>query len=157
MKNKLIKKMMLFAFIFLLFFVGDLLLKHFFFETPITNKPTYDWRVIGIRSNAHYGTTVLDFLKINISTTWSTVIFATIATLFITMMFFAKNKFTIIAISITIAGIFGNGLDVIFHGYVRNIFYMPWHDSGTFNFADVLIVVGAPLTAVGILWSTFKK
>ena len=157
MKNKHIKKVMLFAFVFLLLFVGDLLLKYYFFETPITNKPTHDWNVIGIRSNAHYGTTVLDFLKINISTTWSTVIFAGIASLFILMMFFAKNKFTVIMISITIAGIFGNGLDVVYKGFVRNIFYMPWHDSGTFNFADVLIVVGAPLTAVGILWSTFKK
>ena len=157
MKNKHIKKIMLFAFVFLLFFIGDLLLKYFFFDETKLGVTTHDWKAIGIRSNAHYGTTVLDFLKIDISTTWSTVIFAAIAAMFILMMFFAKNKFTVIMISVTIAGIFGNGLDVVYKGFVRNIFYMPWHDSGTFNFADVLIVVGAPLTAVGILWSTFKK
>ena len=160
MNKKQLKKIALFSIVFLLFVTADILLKHHYFEYPgkdATGPITHDFTVIGIRSNAHYGTTILDSIGISISRTWSVVVFVISGLIFIALFFISKNKFTTIFVGIALAGIIGNGTNIVFDGYVKNIFFMPWHDSGTFNFADVLVVVGAPLTAIGILITAFKK
>ncbi|WLP85595.1 signal peptidase II [Mycoplasma seminis] len=43
---------------------------------------------------------------------------------------------------ILLAGDIGNATDrIAFHGYVKDIFYVPWFDKGTFNFADCSVFV----------------
>lgn len=161
--NKYLKKLIWFTVFFSLFLIFDLLLKHFYFnsagltEASPTGSIQENWTVLGIRSNAHFGSTILDLFHVSISHTWSVVMFVGIAAMFLAMMLFANNKVALIAFSIALAGIFGNGLDVVYKGFVRNIFFMPWHDSGTFNFADVLIVTAAPIAAVATMWTAFKK
>ncbi|EFF41314.1 signal peptidase II [Mycoplasmopsis alligatoris] len=80
--------------------------------------------------------------------------------IFLTALFtplFIKNKTLVIAIGIIIAGDMGNMLDrFIFRGYVKDLFYWPFLEKwlnrglGTFNFADVCVMVGAGISFISI-------
>lgn len=40
----------------------------------------------------------------------------------------------------------------IFNEFVKDIFYLPWVDKGTFNLADVWVMLGAVLIFVYLLY-----
>ncbi|WKX02807.1 signal peptidase II [Candidatus Mycoplasma mahonii] len=156
MINKIYYKWIFFGLIFLILLAADQSLKHFFFNEPF-DEIQHDFKFIGIRANLHYGTTMFDMLNIPISNFWSIVLFAALAVIFLVILFFTRSPWVIISLSILIAGIFGNGLDNIFKGYVRNIIFMPLRDLGTFNLADIFVVIGAPLTGITLIFTSFKK
>lgn len=157
--------MMLIAFAI---FLTDWLTKHFLFnEKEVKLGTMHDHTVIGIRSVAHYNTTLLSSLKAEIPIWAHHLINFSLAAAFIIAGLFVKNKVTVVALGILIGGIFGNALDKLFtenptlgHGtFVRDIFYVPWIKNGnlgTFNAADVFTIVGSSLLAISTLISMFK-
>ncbi len=62
--NKTLKNAIIFIITFSIFFLADFLLKHFLFD--LNDQIQRDYSVIGIRSLAHYSTTFLDFLNIDL-------------------------------------------------------------------------------------------
>lgn len=120
-----------------------------------------DWKIIAFRSQFHTSTTFLDFIGKSLPL-WSALLIDYILVfVFAAIIAFSKTKLTTIAASIAFAGILGNTIDAsAFHG-VRNVFFIPWRDNGTFNFADVIIVVGSIGTGlsfiVPMLLKDFKK
>ena len=152
--NKSLKNGSIFAIIFSIFFFADFLLKLFLFEKG--SSETKDFTIIGIRSNDHYSTTFLDFLNIKIDNIYIILIGAFIALIVILLIIFAKSGWAVVGLSMILAGTIGNTIDNIFLGYVRNIFYTPWWDNGTFNLADVLIIIGIPFAIIPMFFNLYK-
>ena len=149
-------------------FLVDWLTKTFLFsEKDALSGASYNHTIIGIRSVAHYNTTLLSSLKASIPNWAHHLINISLVLAFVGAGFYAKRKLTIVALGIVIGGILGNGMDKLFtesaalgHGtFVRDIFYVPWiknGELGTFNAADVFTVAGSSLVAISTLISMFK-
>ncbi|WP_406614231.1 signal peptidase II [Mycoplasma corogypsi] len=122
---------------------------------------------LAIRSIWHGGVTVLPFIQADQANiylihflSFAFVLVAIIAPLFI------QNYRTIFAIGLglVVAGSLGNEIDRIdYHGYVRDIFYMPFYESwtgksvGTFNFADVSIYAAIGVLMLGFILLAVKE
>lgn len=119
----------------------------------------HDWTVIGIRSYAHYNSTLFSSLKINMPD-WAHHLMAFgLSAMIIAMAFLnRRTKLLVVGFSILLAGILGNGIDRLFHGYVMDIFFTPFHDTGTYNFADVTMVIGGIVVFIGLIreWWIFE-
>lgn len=116
-----------------------------------------DWKIIAFRSQFHTSTTFLDFIGSSLPRWAALLIDYILVFLFASIIAFSKSKWTSALASIALAGIIGNTIDAsVIHG-VRNVFFIPWMDRGTFNFADVIIVVGSVLTGLSFLIPLFKK
>ncbi|TPR53687.1 signal peptidase II [Metamycoplasma neophronis] len=73
-------------------------------------------------------------------------------TLFITLFFKDKGyRWTIAALALVSAGSFGNMYDRFAFGGVRDIINLPWANYGTFNFADMWLVLGAIAALLSII------
>ena len=161
-KNKFIRNGIIFGITFMLFFLMDSLTKYYLFDegsanlTP--NKVLSENAVFGTRSLWHSNTTMFSFLNIDVSLTIRSLITYTLVALLSVWVLFASNKTMAVALSIIVAGSMGNGLDNTFHdGRVRDIIFTPWHDGGTFNVADLIVVGGSALLLVSIMMELFKS
>lgn len=155
MKRKFIRNSLIMSAVMGLLLMTDLLLKHFLFEFPGVNDfqgtVQHDLTVIGIRSYAHTNSTFMTFINIDIAKWVKLLITYLMAGLLILWSMFSKTKLRVIALSVMVAGILGNGFDVTHFNYVKDIFFTPWWDRGTFNFADTLIIMGSPLLLISIV------
>lgn len=158
--NKYFKNLVLFALVFIPLILIDQLTKNFIFNGDKSGTPSEtlsNIKIIATRSQFHTSTTFLDFIGTKMPYWASLLIDYVLITLFSAMLVFSKTKFNAIAISIALSGIIGNTIDAsAFHG-VRNVFFIPWMDRGTFNWADLVIVVGAILTGLSFIVQIFKK
>lgn len=154
--NKKIKLINVFIFlgIMLAFFLIDWLTKYFLFDMRAANDYYWvpieqDFKLFGIRSLAHDNSTIFSFLKFKSSVELRLSLNSIIIILFLIWGLFCSSIPYAIGLGIITGGMFGNVMDVaftdgkIFTHYVRDIFYLPWFDRGTFNLADTFIVVGA--------------
>lgn len=126
-------------------------MKHFLF-----NSVTGDYKIIGTRSLKHYSTTFLDFLNIHLDQKVNISISLVVAALIIVFIIISKSELAVVGLSIILAGTIGNTVDNIYLGYVRDILYTPWLDRGTFNLADVLIIVGLPIAFIPTIFNLYK-
>lgn len=162
MKNKYIRNALIFTLVVGSLLMADLTLKSYNFILPDSGTDSNGYIqqenfFIGIRSYAHTNSSFFSFINMDISNVTQMVISYLTAGGLIIWMIFANSKLNVIALAIMISGVLGNAFDTTFFGYVRDIFYTPWADRGTFNFADVLTVFGAILLFIWILIETFKK
>ena len=141
----------------ILFFLFDFLTKHFLYHSSSQLVVDWDWKIIAGRSLLHKSTTMFDFLHISVPFWLS----QTISWLIVILFFWFSYKFkSIIAKAgsgIVLAGVFGNTLDNIFQGGVRDIFFIPWWDRGTFNAADIFVVAGGTLIGLSIVIAIIKN
>lgn len=162
--NKTLRNAIIFIIVFTILFLSDILLKYFLFDKAAENPLIYDavanqkdYVVIGVRSLAHYSTTFLDFANMEIPN-WASILISSIIAAIITVLIaISRTKVAVIGLSIMLAGTLGNTIDNIYHGYVRDVLYTPWLDKGTFNLADVLIIVGLPFALIPTLVRAFKE
>lgn len=115
----------------------------------INYKSVVNYGIFGIRSIWHRGVTFLpSSFNITIIQIVSVLIF--IFCIFVPLMI---NKKLTIFICLIASGDFGNMLDrFIFNEFVKDIFYLPWVDKGTFNLADAWVMLGAVLIFVYLLY-----
>ncbi|UUM20019.1 MULTISPECIES: signal peptidase II [unclassified Mycoplasma] len=108
---------------------------------PASPNEWTNWKIIGFRSVWHHGVTILPNPNFKIIQAISVLI----VILGLVLPFFTskKSRMTFICLGIIASGAFGNALDrFLFLNHVKDIFYLPWADKGTFNFADVCIILG---------------
>ncbi len=85
-----------------------------------------------------------------------------IAILVIISALFSKNKVMVFGFSLIAAGALGNIMDryllIDNQGghYVRDWIYNPFSDKGTYNIADIEVVFGSPIAAIGLIMGIFK-
>lgn len=122
----------------------DLLTKQYLFDENnlynVTNKITYQNWLFGIRSIKNSGLTFLPNA--------SDVVLVSIINIFILIvclisLIFWKNILLSIFIAFIFAGSLGNTVDRLAFSYVRDIIFTPWLDKGTFNFADMDVIIGS--------------
>lgn len=162
--NRWIRTLMLFIIVFIPLIAIDQGTKAGIFngdKSGHPSDPVGDWKVIAFRSQFHTSTTFLDFIGSSLPL-WSALLIDYVLVIaFAALIAFSKTKLTSIAASVAFAGILGNTIDASAFQGVRNVFFIPWRDNGTFNFADVIIVVGSIGTGlsfmVPMLLKDFKK
>ena len=122
----------------------DLLTKQYLFDENnlynVTNKITYQNWLFGISSIKNSGLTFLPNA--------SDVVLVSIINIFILIvclisLIFWKNILLSIFIAFIFAGSLGNTVDRLAFSYVRDIIFTPWLDKGTFNFADMDVIIGS--------------
>lgn len=158
----------LFLFVVLAFFLSDWLTKHYLFDA--TDSASYGNGFLGYRFFPHDNSTIFSSLHFNMPLEARITVNFVILVAFSAPIFFTRSVFLAIGLGVLVGGILGNGLDIIparevtwvvdgkvYSHYVRDIFYTPWMDRGTFNAADVFIVVGAGLVVVRTLIQLFKS
>ena len=130
----------------------DLLTKQYLFDENnlynVTNKITYQNWLFGIRSIKNSGLTVFPNA--------SDVVLVSIINIFILIvclisLIFWRNILLSIFIAFIFAGSLGNTVDRLAFSYVRDIIFTPWLDKGTFNFADMDVIIGSFGFAITIL------
>ncbi len=128
---------------FFVWFLLDFLTKYFLFTFDVTKQNIgVSYGIIGVRSYPHANTTLISFLKLSINPQFIGIFAIFMSLILIIMAIKVKRKLISFWLMMIIAGILGNGIDFLRFGYVLDIIYIPWFDRGTFNLADVLIVVG---------------
>lgn len=162
--NKINKKRIIINFVIALLIVGfllliDLLTKSIFFNFPgsfnVSGETKYNIEIIAFRSQAHNTTTFSDLLKIDFSNLFIIIYSWIILIIIIFLIIFTRKKMFIIGFSFLSAGVLGNTIDRMLYNYVRNIFFTPWWDRGTFNFADTILVIGSAMTFIAIIYKIF--
>ena len=154
-KNGYVKVAVIFVITFSIFYGLDFAFKTIWFDKHLAETfgttVQHDWKVIGIRSLAHGNSTLFSSIHLDIAD-WGhhLMAFGLAAIFMVWLVFYSRSKLMVVSLSIIVAGILGNGVDRIFHGYVRDIFFLPYWDRGTFNFADVILVVGALMTLIAM-------
>ena len=119
----------------------DLLTKQYLFDEGNLNQITYQNWLFGIRSYSNPGLTVFGHAKIDIVLVSTINIFILIVCLI--SLIFWKNILLSIFIAFIFAGSLGNTVDRLAFSYVRDIIFTPWLDKGTFNFADMDVIIGS--------------
>ena len=179
MKNFRIKVIIGFTIFALIFFAIDWVTKHYLFNGEYVNwnnGGSYinftekNYEVLGVRSVAHDNSTIFSALSLTFPDWVHYSINFIIALVFAFIPFFSKSLFLGLACGIIFGGIMGNSLDKSFSAtseeyyqqffnktFVRDIFYIPWLDRGTFNFADVAIIVGSGLLIIHIIISNIRE
>lgn len=158
-KRSIWKSLLVFLLVLSLFYLTDLLTKLFIFDKHhlfrTEDEKITNWIVIGFRSVPHDNSTLFSALGVSLPLYAHYIINFGLAFLFSLPALFARSYSISIGTGILVAGILGNTIDklitsgeVIFNGqiyshYVMDILFLPWFDRGTFNFADVWIVLGA--------------
>lgn len=165
-----IKNAIIFAIFVTTFFLIDWLTKHFIFDETnqydwnINSDTVYaNWKIIAFSSLAHDSTTFLSFLQVKMPGWAYDLMDMGMLVIFATSIFFSRHTLSAIGLSIILAGIMGNGYDMLRFDYVRDILIIPWVQhgkAGVFNFADIFIIVGAAVTFVSLVLQMihdFKK
>ena len=119
----------------------DLLTKQYLFDEGNLNQITYQNWLFGIRSYPNPGLTVFGDAKIDIVLVSTINIFILIVCLI--SLIFWKNSLLSIFIAFIFSGSLGNTVDRLAFSYVRDIIFTPWLDKGTFNFADMDVIIGS--------------
>ncbi|CAM9110866.1 signal peptidase II [Mycoplasma todarodis] len=76
---------------------------------------------------------------------------------------FSSSKIVVFGLSLIASGALGNIMDRYMliepNGghYVRDWIYNPFYDKGTYNIADIEVVFGSPIAAIGLIINTFKE
>ncbi|VEU61028.1 lipoprotein signal peptidase [Mycoplasmopsis bovigenitalium] len=154
-KNKILINYAIFVGVCLIAILIDQLTKTFIFrwkdESKFEGDPTviYQGAILGFRSVSHHGVTIIpDKSKLTIVLIQIISVLIFIALCFVP--FFVDSKISVILFACIAAGDVGNMLDrFMFSGYVKDIvfaaFLEKWsgRELGTFNFADVFLVIGA--------------
>jgi len=68
-----------------------------------------------------------------------------------------KSKYCLVCATMIIAGGLGNLLDRIFRGYVVDFIEVQFTDFAVFNFADILVTVGAFMLIGYLIYDTVKE
>ena len=157
--NKYVKRAIIGGLISITLFSIDWMLKHFLFNENIVGQGSEQWNItlLAGRSLLHKSTTFLDFIGIKISFALGQIISWILFALLVCLLLSIDMKLVSIGLGITLSGILGNTLDPIFYNGVRDIFFIPWFDRGTFNLADVLVVLGSAITGLGIIIMLLRK
>ncbi|NQZ29089.1 MAG: signal peptidase II [Mycoplasmatales bacterium] len=85
-----------------------------------------------------------------------------IAIIVIVAALFSSNKTMAFGFSLIASGALGNIMDRYMliepNGghYVRDWIYNPFYDKGTYNIADIEVVFGSPIAAIGLITQAFK-
>lgn len=120
----------------------DLLTKWGLYIGDKPNEILANYKILGIRSLLHRGTTLEIGLTLpGLHTITFLIIISTI--LFSAL---AKKKYYrwwIAGLATIAAGSMGNMVDRFIFKGVRDVFFLPFADLGTFNFADVCIIFGS--------------
>ncbi|MGZ9428463.1 signal peptidase II [Mycoplasma sp. 480] len=134
----------------------NLIFEHQYFQERaewIDGKTLYNYGFIGFRPLLHRGVTsglnkYLGFTLIHI---FSLLIVIVVPY----FMVFSKKYYTLVFLGFLWAGTFGNMLDrFINQNGVKDILFLPWHDNGTFNFADTFIVIGSIGSTIILLYTS---
>lgn len=142
-----------------IFLLIDLLTKHFLFqdpgEGPGQKVDSYSNWLFGIRSVRNPGLTFFGPEAVNVAliTFFNVIIWISCLVSLIVL----KNALLIVCISLIFSGSMGNTIDRLHFGYVRDIIYLPWFDRGTFNFADVDVILGSFMFVGTMIVITIKK
>ena len=149
-KTIIINYVVFLSLIFVLLLI-DLLTKQYLFDEDEgnLNQITYQNWLFGIRSYSNPGLTVFGDAKIDIVLVSTINIFILIVCLI--SLIFWKNILLSIFIAFIFAGSLGNTVDRLAFSYVRDIIFTPWLDKGTFNFADMDVIIGSFGFAITIL------
>ena len=141
-KTIIINYVVFLSLIFVLLLI-DLLTKQYLFDEDEgnLNQITYQNWLFGIRSYSNPGLTVFGDAKIDIVLVSTINIFILIVCLI--SLIFWKNILLSIFIAFIFAGSLGNTVDRLAFSYVRDIIFTPWLDKGTFNFADMDVIIGS--------------
>lgn len=126
----------------------DLLTKQYLFDEKNLDNVTYQNWLFGIRSVKNSGLTVFPNA--------SDVVLVSIINIFILIvclisLIFWRNILLSIFIAFIFSGSLGNTVDRLAFSYVRDIIFTPWLDKGTFNFADMDVIIGSFGFAITIL------
>ncbi|WP_373598023.1 signal peptidase II [Metamycoplasma equirhinis] len=144
--------------VYLGIFVGgiliDLLTKEFIFDKRAIDDSSKQYTIVSnsfIRfwSVFHRGTTLeIGLSKPGLHTVSILII---LVTLFVSLMLHGKKYWWVIAgLALAASGSFGNMFDRFKFDGVRDIINFPWADYGTFNFADVWLVLGGIWIVISI-------
>ena len=139
-KTIIINYVVFLSLIFVLLLI-DLLTKQYLFDEGNLNQITYQNWLFGIRSYPNPGLTVFGGAKIDIVLVSTINIFILIVCLI--SLIFWKNILLSIFIAFIFSGSLGNTVDRLAFSYVRDIIFTPWLDKGTFNFADMDVIIGS--------------
>ena len=139
-KTIIINYVVFLSLIFVLLLI-DLLTKQYLFDGGNLNQITYQNWLFGIRSYPNPGLTVFRDAKIDIVLVSTINIFILIVCLI--SLIFWKNILLSIFIAFIFSGSLGNTVDRLAFSYVRDIIFTPWLDKGTFNFADMDVIIGS--------------
>ncbi|MFV8489380.1 signal peptidase II [Mycoplasma sp. 31_09] len=112
--------------------------------------------VFGIRSIWHKGVT---FLTTNNITFIQVISFIIAIAILLAPLYPSRHSLLYSAFfGILLAGDLGNATDrVAFSGYVKDEFFVPWLDKGTFNFADITVFIGVILIMGTIVVTTIME
>ena len=138
-KTIIINYVVFLSFIFVLLLI-DLLTKQYLFDEKNLDNVTYQNWLFGIRSIKNSGLTVFPNA--------SDVVLVSIINIFILIvclisLIFWRNILLSIFIAFIFSGSLGNTVDRLAFSYVRDIIFTPWLDKGTFNFADMDVIIGS--------------
>ena len=147
-KTIIINYVVFLSLIFVLLLI-DLLTKQYLFDEGNLNQIIYQNWLFGIRSYPNPGLTVFGDAKIDIVLVSTINIFILIVCLI--SLIFWKNILLSIFIAFIFSGSLGNTVDRLAFSYVRDIIFTPWLDKGTFNFADMDVIIGSFGFAITIL------
>lgn len=135
--------------IFAILLLIDLLTKKYLYDENNLGNVKWQSPLLGIRSILHKGTTIEIGLTIPGLHTVSIIIL--LLTLAGSMLLKRKIYIWLIpGLAAIAAGACGNMVDRFIYQGVRDVFFIPWADTGTFNFADVCLIFGA----IGFVVST---
>ncbi|WGI36638.1 signal peptidase II [Mesomycoplasma lagogenitalium] len=150
-RKKLIINSILTVSILLILTLIDQLSKNLIFEHKyFTAKPNWnenntiiDYGFIGFRPLMHYGVT--SGLERLFGGFWFIHLFSLIIVIVTPYwMVFSKRYYLLVFIGFLWSGTFGNMIDrFMYNNGVKDILFIPWRDNGTFNFADIFIIIGA--------------
>lgn len=68
-----------------------------------------------------------------------------------------KSKYYLFCATLILAGGLGNLIDRIFRGYVVDFIEVQFTDFAVFNFADILVTVGAFMLIGYLIYDTFRE
>lgn len=156
------KKILTNYFVFFVFaslmLVFDLLTKHFLFINPNgdSGELEYTWgpvqhnfKIFGIRSVINTGLTFIPSSTINVALVTFFNVFILIGCI-VFILFFNSTWYSVF-IGLIFAGALGNTIDRLAFGWVRDIIFIPWFDNGTFNIADVSVIIGCIGLAITLI------
>lgn len=146
-KTIIINYVVFLSLIFVLLLI-DLLTKQYLFDEGNLNQITYQNWLFGIRSVKNSGLTV--FPNASDVVLVSTINIFILIVCLISLIFW-RNILLSIFIAFIFSGSLGNTVDRLAFSYVRDIIFTPWLDKGTFNFADMDVIIGSFGFAITIL------
>lgn len=146
-KTIIINYVVFLSLIFVLLLI-DLLTKQYLFDEKNLDNVTYQNWLFGIRSVKNSGLTV--FPNASDVVLVSTINIFILIVCLISLIFW-RNILLSIFIAFIFSGSLGNTVDRLAFSYVRDIIFTPWLDKGTFNFADMDVIIGSFGFAITIL------